>query len=185
VHLKFFSCLLGLTVLVEGTAVVLIYKHKSNYLLYNLFMLVEFSSYAFFYLLSIHKGKMKRLMQASLLIFPIIWTILMARGGLKEWNGTLITVGSFFSVLFALNYYHYIITAPQLLSLRTLPEFWIATGMLIFYLGSFAFFGMLNFILKYQEVAAKLLDVFEVLNIIMYALFSYAFLCRTSNTMRS
>ncbi|HMI63947.1 MAG TPA: hypothetical protein VK518_23685 [Puia sp.] len=185
-HLKLFSCLLGLTLLVELTASILVFGyHRSNRWLYNGFMLVEFSTYAYYYLRIIPSRKLKKILQAFLLIFPIFWGIVEIKTGFYAWNGFVVTVGSFFSVLFALMYYYRIITTPEIMVLRTLPEFWIATGMVIFYLGSFSFFGMLNFINKYPKVAVRLLDVYEILDIVMYALFSYGFLCRIINTKKS
>jgi hypothetical protein len=184
-HLKTFSLLLALTVLTELTADILNYKRINNWWLYNLFMLIEFPAYAWFYLQVIRKKRLRRILWFFLLIFPIFWAVLIWKSGLRNWNGAIITVGSFFSVLFALMYYHRIITSPDILTLRTLPEFWIATGMLIFYLGSFAFFGMMNFILKHPEVAARLITIYQILDILMYCLFSYGFLCRIMSTKRS
>jgi hypothetical protein len=83
-------------------------------------------------------------------------------------------------------YYHQLIIAREIQSLRRLPEFWIATGMLIFYLGALPYFGMLNFLIKYNvEVARSLLKVLKVLDTLMYVLFSYGFLCRIINTKKS
>jgi len=187
-HLKLFSCLLGLTFLVELAAAILVFGyHRSNHWLYNLFILVEFWVYAYYYLLIIPTGSWRKLLQVFLAIFPIFWFItVFFVFGFNTWNSYVIIAGSFFSVLFALMYYYRVITAGEILSLRNTTEFWIATGMLIFYLTSLSFFGTLNFLNKYHPRAAvTLLSVYEVLDIIMYALFIYGFLCRTTNIMKS
>ena len=178
IHLKVFSILLGLTSLVELLSGILIYLRINNWWLYNLFMVVEFPAYAWFYLQIIGQKRLRAIIWFFLVIFPIFWLVIVWKLGLTTWSGVTITAGSFFSALFALMYLYRIVTAPEIMSLRTLPEFWIATGMLIFYLGSFAFFGMLNVILKHFEVAERLLAVYQLLDILMYGLFRYGFLCR-------
>jgi len=122
-----------------------------------------------------------------LAFFPVFWIItVLFVFGLNTWNSYIIIVLSFFSVLFAIAYYCELITSRDIQSLRNLPEFWIATGMLIFYLGALPYFGTLNFLLKYHlEVAKSLSKVFKILDAVMYALFSYGFLCRILNTRKS
>src|SRR5579859_7668106 len=155
-HLKFFSCLLGLTFLVELSAAVMVDRYINNWWLYNLFILIEFPAYSWYYLQIVRQKVLRKILWFFLVIFPIFWLVMIYTSGLKNWIGPIVTIGSFFSALFALMYYHRIATAREILSLRTLSEFWIATGMLIFYLGSFAFFGMLNYILKDETTAARL-----------------------------
>ena len=187
-HLKMFSCLLGLTFLVEVTAAfVAFHLHKPNNRLYNTFTLIEFWTYGYFYLYLLQSKILRRILLYFLVIFPIFWLVtVLLLFGFGKWNSYVIIVGSFFSVLFALLYYYEIITAREILSLGTLPEFWIATGMLIFYLGALPFFGMLNYLVKYNEgIAKSFLVVYQVLDTLMYTLFTYAFLCRIRNTKKS
>jgi hypothetical protein len=187
-HLKLFSCLLGLTALVELTAFILpTCFHIKNNWLYNAFTLVEFWAYGFFYTWIIRKKILKRIILVFLLTFPVFWFItVFYQYGFFTWNSSVIVVGSFFSVLLPLMYYYQIITEREIIPLRALPEFWIATGMLIFYLGSLPFFGMLNFLGRSHDgMVQKLYTVLTVQNIIMYSLFTYAFLCRTTNTTKS
>jgi hypothetical protein len=187
-HLKLFSCLLGLTSLVEVLAATLAFGyHVPNTWLYNSFTLVEFWIYGYFYFRLAEGVIFRRILFGFLLIFPIFWLVtVFFLFGFNTWNSYVIIIGSFFSVLFALMYYYRIITAREILSLRILPEFWIATGMLIFYLGALPYFGTLNFLVKYHlEVAERLLIVLQVLDTLMYLLFSYGFLCRIINTKKS
>jgi magnesium-transporting ATPase (P-type) len=122
-----------------------------------------------------------------LIIFPIFWYItVFFFFGFSAWNSYVIIVGSFFSVLFSLLYYYKILTAHEIKNLRTLPEFWIATGMLIFYMAALPYFGVLNFLIQYHlKVAENLLIVLQVLDTCMYIIFTYGFLCRILNTKKS
>ena len=184
-HLKLFSCLLVLTAFVELPAAILAYRKINNWWLYNLFMPVEFTVYAWYYLHIIKARIARRMLQSFLLLFPVFWFVLIFRPGLRGWIGPLSTVGAFFCVVFALMYYYQAITAKELVSLRTLPEFWVATGMLIFYISSIGFFGMLNYIIKDNKVAVELLTVYLIPDIVMYAFFGYAFKCGINNITRS
>jgi hypothetical protein len=188
VHLKLFSCLLGLTAAVELLSALLVYVlHKPNSWLYNFFTLVEFWVYGYYYLQLVRVQALRRILQIFLIIFPIFWVVtVFFIFGFNTWNSYVVIFGSFFSVLFAVMYYHQLIIAREIQSLRRLPEFWIATGMLIFYLGALPYFGMLNFLIKYNmDVARSLLKVLKVLDTLMYLLFSYGFLCRIIITKKS
>jgi hypothetical protein len=187
-HLKLFSCLLGLTFLVEVSAATLAYGfHRKNNWVYNSFMLVEFWVYAYFYFCLIRRIILRRILYVFLVIFPIFWLVtVIFFFGFRMWDSYVVIVGSFFSVLFALMYYYCVVTARDIVPLRMLPEFWVATGMLIFYLGAFPYFGLLNFLVKnHLEVAQQLLVVLQVLDTLMYILFSYGYLCRIVNTKKS
>jgi hypothetical protein len=74
----------------------------------------------------------------------------------------------------------------EIASLRNLTEFWIATGMLIFYMAALPFYGTLNFLLAYHHGVAKTLyKVLLIIDTIMYAIFSYGYLCKTINIRKS
>ena len=189
VHFKIFSFLLALTFLVEFFVgfVVKVFHFKNNFWVYNAFSLVEFWTFGYFYYQVIRIKLLRRIIFLFLVIFPIFWLItVFFLFGFNIWNSYVIIVGSFFSILFAIMYYCQVVTAREIQSLRNLPEFWIATGMLIFYLGALPYFGTLNFLIgHYLQVAQSLLKVLVVLDTLMYAMFAYGFLCRIINTTKS
>jgi len=186
-HLRLFSCLLGLTLLVEVTAAVLAWGfHRSNNWVYNSFTLIEFWVYGYFFRSILPGRTMQRLVLAFLVIFPIFWCITVFYiFGFTAWNSYVIIAGSFFSVLFCLLYYYRLLTAHEIRNLGSVPEFWIATGMLIFYMAALPYFGSLNFLIQYHiKVAHNLLTVLQILDTLMYIIFSYGFLCRIRNTKK-
>jgi hypothetical protein len=187
-HLKLFSYLLWLTFPVEVLSAYLIYfAHKSNVWLYNIFTLPEFWLYGYYYLLMIHQPRLRIILKIFLVIFPIFWGItVFLVFGFNVWNSYVIILGSFFSVVFSLMYYYRLIIDPEIYPLRNLPEFWIASGMLIFYLGALPYFGTLNFLIRsHMHVAVTLSKVLTLLNTCMYTFFSYAYLCRMINIKKS
>ncbi|HXB91470.1 MAG TPA: hypothetical protein VNU72_04240 [Puia sp.] len=189
-HLKLFSCLLGLTFIIECFVALFerpIFHHRNNFWIYNSFGLVEFWLYGYFFYRIITVKALRKVIFLFLLIFPIFWVItIFFLFGFNVWNSYVVIVGSFFSVIFAIMYYYQIITAKEIRSLRSMPEFWIATGLLIFYLGELPFFGVLNFLVSHDMLLTRsLLKVLKLLDTLMYGLFSYGFLCLIINTRKS
>lgn len=150
-------------------------------------MLIEFWTYGFYYYQVIRIKIFRKVLFYFLAIFPIFWLVTISfRFGFNTWDSYVIVAGCFFSVLFAIMYYYQTVTAREIQSLRNSPEFWIATGMLIFYLGALPYYGTLNFLMSYNmAVATSLLQVLKVLDTLMYALFSYGFIWQIINMRKS
>lgn len=174
--MKLFSILLGLTLGVEIGALLLERANRNNFWLYNAFAPLEFWVYGFFFL-GLLKGKFrKRLLTIWVILAPLLWLLVYR---LSAWNGYGMILGSFFTVVFVLLFYYELILGPDTRPLRVLPEFWIATGLLIFYLAALPFFGMLNYLVRHYLGVAKILAVvIMLLDALMYLLFSYAYLCK-------
>lgn len=186
-HLKVFSILLGLDFLVEfsATVVVNLFHIRTNVPLYNCFMLVETMTYAWFFRTILTSRLLKGLIDSYLILFPIFWIIIVFFVfGISSWNSYVYIVESLFTVCLAAAFYYQLFTAPTLIRLTTSPEFWIATGLIIFYTCNLPYLGMLNFITKdYLSLAKSLLMLLQILNIIMYSLFTLAFLCTKTITI--
>lgn len=180
-HLRLFSVLLGLTALDE--ICILFYSrmfHLSNLPWYNCFMGVEFWMLGYYHFLFLEKPLWRKFILGYLIIFPVVWLVLVFFiFGVMNWNSYLSILGSFFTILFSVLAYWQLFTARRLNRLRTTPEFWIATGLIIFYACNLPYLGTLNYLTRTMpEVSKKLLVLLQVLNIVMYSLFTYAFLCR-------
>ena len=188
-HLKLFSVLLGITLLVEYFASFGLHllNTKSNIALYNSFMLVEFEGFAWYYLQIIKFSSIKKIVIIFLYLFPLFWLItVFFIFGINHWNSYLVIAGSSFTIFLSGIFYYQLFTASELIKLTKSPEFWIATGMMIFYSCNLPFLGMFNFLTKsYATLAYKLESILQVLDAVMYSIFIYAFLCRMINTERS
>ena len=182
-HLKIFSGLLGLTLAVECFAAygVKAFHLHTNVPAYNIFMLVEFWVYGWYYRMIIRTPWMKKIIDWFLWLFPVFWIVVVFFVfGLQKWNSYLVIGGSLFTICFSFAFYYQLFTNPEDINLKTSPEFWIATGMIIFYTCNLPYIGMLNFLVKnYLPLAKTFLAVLKILNILMYSLFTYAYLCRT------
>lgn len=183
-HLRLFSILLGFTALTEVAAIAIVHKYihwinGKNYFIYNSFIIIEFVIYAaFYYQISLY-AKVRKLILLLTSVYILFWYFsVFWINGFYKWNSYVITVEGIFAVFCAITYLNQILKSDKLIRLYSHPEFWIATGMLIFYSCQAPFFGMLNYLVKnYRVLSTALLNVVDVLNILMYLIFTYAFLC--------
>lgn len=183
-HLKLFSIIIGAAFLTEILAVFVTktFHFKTNLPVYNIFILLEFWGYGFYFYKITSRTAIKKLIQFYLYLFPVFWmftTFFYFKLGI--WNSYSIIIGSFFTICFSVGYYYQFFTSHSLINiqLRKHAEFWIATGLILFYSCQLPYVGMLNFLMtNYPGLATGLLPLLQIFNILMYSIFIYAFLCR-------
>jgi len=183
-HLWIFSLLLGLNLANEGLAWWRVSAYKTTISQYNGFMLLEFSAYAGYYYLIIQSPFTRKIIKGFLWLYPIFWAVdVFAVVDIDNRYIYLCIVGGIFTVIFSLAYYFQLFTEPKLVRLDRTPEFWIATGLILVYTCSLPFIGMHVFLMtNHLPRPMKLNNMMEVLRIIMYCIFIYAFLCRINST---
>jgi len=190
-HWKLLALLLGLTFLVElSTGYFWKFFHlRNNMQVYGPFDLLEFLVFGYFFYKLIEIKSLRRIILLFLWIFPIFWfvtTFYIFK--FQTWNTYVTVVGSFFIIVFVLIYYYQLLTAKEIQPIRNLPEFWIATGLLVFHLWDLPYFGTLNFFMGYyrthKAVSWGLLNARMILDSLMYAFISYGYLCRILNTTK-
>ena len=155
---------------------------KSNLSVYNIFMLFEFCAFGIYYLYILTIPWARALIRVFLVAFPLFWVYsVFFVFGLHNWNSHINVIGSLFTVAISAAYYYQLFTHKTLIKLQHHPEFWIATGMILFYVCSLSYVGVLNYLTKnYSQLAGDLLIVFQVLVNIMYLIFLYAYICKIS-----
>lgn len=181
-YLKFFSILLGLTFFVEVLTIVMInLAHvQSTQWVYNIFIPVEFVCYGYFFLLILKTRWIRQLVWALIigcLAGGVATTFLVFH--FHKWNSYQAIAAALFTIVFAVSYYYELFISDVRFELRSKPEFWIATGMIIFYSCQLPFLGTVNYLVKTSmNLALSLLNVLRCIDILMYLIFCYAFLCR-------
>lgn len=175
-HLKLFSILLGATFITELVATQII---KRNSWVYNSFTGIEFTVYALYFYKIIFISWLRKIIKGFILVFPLFWLVMVFFvTGFYKWNSYVIITGGCFTVCMALGYYYQLLYAKNDIHLSSSPEFWIATGMLVFYSCQTPYFGMMNFLIaNYLPFARSFLKVILVIDTAMYLTFIYAFLC--------
>jgi hypothetical protein len=189
-HLKLFSVFLGITVITEICAVFLLglFHLKTNYPVYNSFMLVEYVLYAWYFSFIIESKKIKKIVRYFIFLMPEIWmaTIFLAFG-MKRWDSYMVMFGDCFLIILCVINFYELFASEKLIDLKTSPEFWISVGTFVYSCCELPITGILNFLGEnYASLVSQLENVLQILNIIMYSIFTYAFLCPIlTNTTKS
>ena len=175
------TLLLGVTFVVESVGYFNLWtKNKVAGWIFLLFLPVQYSLYALYFKNIIKNDKIKK-------------TILISVPVLLLWN---ICNTVFFQSFLMLNTYAILLACLlyctwssiyliQLLrgigdeNLAHNPHFWICTGTLFFYSVSFFIIAFIQIINKEDHgLASQLWFLIRALNIILYGLFAYAFICQ-------
>lgn len=82
------------------------------------------------------------------------------------------TVGNLFILVYIIIYFIDLVRSENILKFNQLTTFWIALGMLIFYLGTFPFYGLYNELTKNLAIFIPAAWVATSLNYIMYLMFT-------------
>jgi hypothetical protein len=193
VHLKIFSVLLGIDLLNELLASFGMsylrawYGLKSNLPIYNSFILVEFMMYAMFFFYIVEIKWFRKFIITFMMLFPLLWLIsVFYIFGISGWNSYIQVAGSTFTILASIVFLYQLYTQEELVSLSRNTEFWISVSLLVFYICNLPYTGMLNYLIKnYEPLAVEFAHILTLLNIVMYSIIIYAFLCRIKTTKSS
>jgi len=189
-HLKFFSIFLGLTVFIEFVATFILPRlnFDSNYSAYNSFFLIQLVSLGYYFYLLTRSPFFKKTIILLIVVYSVFWicNTLIIYTNFKEpyWNSYGAMVGDLFIIIFVSRYLFELLTGTELISLKKSSEFWIATGILLFCSCELPITGIMNFLVKDPILTRKLVKILQVLNISMYLIFIYAYLCRIKPTMK-
>ncbi|MNK12990.1 hypothetical protein D3C87_310690 [compost metagenome] len=154
----------------------------SNLPLYNIFLIVEcFSISIFFYnLLKKYRDRSKWLM-IWLFLFVIIYGSELFSNQFSNFVFITAAAISLVFVLASLYYYYLLLRDEKYEKLDSYAPFWWVNGTLIFYFGSTALNIFFDYLIRDQlsqfQHSIRYI-IFNVLNIILYCCWSYAFICR-------
>lgn len=152
----------------------------NNYFLSDLYFLLTVLFLGFFYHLSISTAGARRVLKVSSVLFVLIWMIeKLFFADPKKMSSDLAMITAIFLVAMS------IVTFSALLktSTSTLPQqplFWVLTGTIVYYSGSFAVMGLSNELLKlgmdYFQIAWHVNWILIVASMLMY---TKGFLCKS------
>ena len=186
-HLKLLSALLAITLVIEIIANFFLkpFHLRSNFPVYNIYMLIEYPLLALYFKRILISKTFKTATSIFLILYPVFWccTFLFIYN-LNEWNSYGIMVGDLFIITFAARYLYELFTADHLIHFSLHPEFWIAVAIIFYSCCELPITGILNFWVRDWKIALRLLTILQILNIIMYSIFIYAFLCPLKATKK-
>lgn len=186
---KNFIWFLGLSVLFEtgGYFLYFVY-HIQNHWLFNIFLPIEISFLCYvLYHICRNYFKIQWYLLVVLAGFFIMYLIESVQSKWTEYSGIANSFASVVIVLLCCLFYYFLLKGERYIHLNTYPQFWIISGLFVFYLGSIGvglFVNQLAAIYIKSKIPIRYI-IMLVLNFILYACWSYAFLCRYRQNISS
>lgn len=183
-YLRYFTLMLFTTLLVESVAVFLI---RNNAWLFNIYTCFEFIFYFLLFRFHIENEKFKNTTLYFIAIFLLVaLTNILFFQGINLFNNYTHSLGSVLIVTCSVAFYRQSLNSANPQPLLHVPMFWISTGLLMYYTCSFFFYGLFHYIISVDmSVALKLYRIVQVLNIIMYLLFTFGIVSSTMHRKQS
>jgi hypothetical protein len=185
-YLKVLPVFLLLDFTIESIGWWLSSRHESNILLYSIFNVLALNFYLFI-LYNVLRTTMAKKVVTIVMIFFSLFAIgnFVFYQGLEEYHSLTYSVGSLCIVAVSAYYFLELFQFPRSITLMREPGFWISSGLIFFFSCGFPFFGSINIMNALPKLLLNNLEILlNILNILLYTLFSIAFLCR-NNTRKS
>ncbi len=178
-YLKTFPLFIFVTLIVEITAW-LLFKNRINVnLLYCFFTAFEFEYYLFIISFSLYRKKAKKIIAWVLAVYPLLVIINVFFIQPNGFHTITYSLGCLLIVAACIYYFFEIFQSTRSVNLVKEPPFWICSGLLFFYCCTFPLIGLWNHLSGLSDIILTNLNaIMQVLNILLYSLFSIAFLCR-------
>ena len=178
-YLKLFPAFLLLTIIIELTGLYLVPHGFLTYKLYNFFTAFEFCFYLFIFSKMIRNTRVTRIISYTIIAYLALALINILFYQKNTFHSITYSLGCLLIVTCAVYYFLELFQSPTSIRLTKEPSFWITCGLLIYYCCTLPFMGLTGLLTTMPKV---LLDnVYYVLigtNIILYASFTIAFLCK-------
>lgn len=95
------------------------------------------------------------------------------------------TVGNLLLLVLTFRFFIVLVTSDAILNFKENMLFWICCGLLLFYLGTFPYYGLLNIIAHNdQELHITYWYLTQVLNCVMYLMFTLSFILGKPKTYK-
>jgi hypothetical protein len=156
------------------------FKMTANYLFTLLVIPLEFAFfYYFFYTIFNLKRKKSLIILAAIIIFValIFEEIVLKKSGKYFFMSLFYSISNILLLVILIHYFILLLKSEALISFKSNPLFWVCTGLLIFYLGTFPLFAMYNSLWDLDKnLFRKYYTIQFILNWLMYSLFTIAYL---------
>lgn len=153
-----------------------------NQTYYNFFVIpIEF---LFFYALYYkHSSSFYRryLHGSTFLIYLLVFILEKVLFSDKSFLSISYMFGSILLLIVIFDYLYRFVQSGDIENIRSTPLIYISMGLLFFYIGSFPYYGLKNYLWKdYKIIGNNYWYVVTVLNCFMYCMFTVSFVCKHS-----
>jgi hypothetical protein len=152
---------------------------KSNHFIFNIYFGVEFLFYFFLFYRVFGNKKSKYLVAFSAILFVAFYVADVFFGkGIFIFSTAAYTFGSVLTIIICLIYFASLFLSNETINYFRTPMFWIATGLLLFFVGESIYMSLLDYIVKNSiDKDGNLYAIITlILNLLLYALFTFGFL---------
>lgn len=174
--------ILGITVQVFGD--VLKSREISGYsFVFHLYQPAEYSLLAMFYYSLINNNLIKKFILGSIAAVVIFSAIYYSVNKQSFWAGDFadFCIAAFFICMWVVFFFVELLRSEENLNLTSYPAFWINAGNLLFYGGCLLIMGVYYYLHNRDAVlAGELLKINYYLNLILYCMYTIAFLCQVN-----
>lgn len=130
----------------------------------------------FFYKTLNNKNRTLAIAGAAVYIAALIAEQLLLPGHAWYFQSLSYTTGNLFILIYLILFFIELVRSEKILVFKKSVVFWIACGLLIFYLGSFPFYGLYNELSKDLSLFVSIAWIAESLNYCMYLFFTIGFI---------
>ncbi len=189
-RLKLLSVFVGVALLTEILAshANYFFTLQTNNPIYNVYLVIQFPVYYIYFRSVIASKSKKEVLFVFLLVYLFIWTITTYFVfGIYRWNSYAVIAGDVFTICICAVYFYESFVSEKLVHFKRTADFWVAVPIFIYSTCELPITGVLNHLThNFEKLAVSLENVLQGLNIFMYLILIYAFLCtRKTNTMNS
>lgn len=130
----------------------------------------------FFYKTLNTKSRSITLAGAAIYIAALVLEKTLFQNNTYYFQSLSYTIGNLFILIYLIIFFIELVKSANIFTFKRLTVFWIACGMLVFYLGTFPFYGLYNELAKDLDVFMPVAWVATALNYCMYLLFTIGFI---------
>lgn len=179
---RYIFWLVCITLLVESIGLYnLKVAHKSVEWLYDSFLFVEYALMALYFRDIIVSVPTKKAITVSVpILFSWILVSFIFSREMFLWTSISFLLVAFLLCIYSCIYLRQMLQVHIEDHLSQNPHFWISTGILFFYAGTFFQSGLHKYLATVDRETANQLYMIinHMLNIILYSLFTYGFICK-------
>lgn len=177
-YIKWFVIYLCLIVVSETCNRLINFKANSGVNYFTLIIVpieILFINWFFYKILSPNK---KWLIMAGTVLYILSWIIeqTVFTGAGYYFRSLSYTAGNLFIAIYIILFFIEFVKSNKIVRYKKVAVFWIVLGMLMFYLGTFPFYGLYNELAKNLNLFYPVAWVAISLNYCMYILFTIAFI---------
>jgi len=179
-YLKLFPIFLTYTLANELVATYQVYHGAKTTEIYNVYVFIQFIFYTYLLYHFISKPKIRRFIIISQVVYFVLSLLnILYFQKFSNYNSITYSLGCLEIVTLSILYFLELFRFKKVVNLVREPAFWISAGLLFYFACSFPFIATANLLYKLPEgILLSLQYVLTLINILLYSIFTIAFLCR-------